>query len=105
MAIVLDGRVQGRPPVIQSQIQRRGQIELGSASIQDAQDLALVLRAGALPAPIAIVEERTVGPSLGRENITQGFRSVVIGFVAVLIFMALVGGGMYLYFKTRGWLD
>jgi protein-export membrane protein SecD len=60
MAIVLDGRVQGRPPVIRSQIGRRGQIELGSSSLQDAQDLALALRAGALPAPIVIVEETTV---------------------------------------------
>ncbi len=64
MAIVLDGRVQGQPPVIRSEIGRRGQIELGSASIQDAQDLALILRMGALPAPIRVVEERVVDGAL-----------------------------------------
>ncbi|HXV85445.1 MAG TPA: hypothetical protein VD793_02045, partial [Gemmatimonadales bacterium] len=63
MAIVLDGRVQGDPPIIRSQIGQRGQIELGSATLQQAQDLALVLRAGALPTPLHIVEERTIGPS------------------------------------------
>lgn len=63
IAIVLDERVQGNPPVIRDPIGRRGQIELGSgASLQDARDLALILRTGALPAPIKIVEERTVGP-------------------------------------------
>lgn len=56
MAIVLDGRVQGQPPVIRSQIRRQGQIELGNTSIGAAQDLALVLRIGALPVPIRIVE-------------------------------------------------
>ena len=64
MAIMLDGRVFRQPPVIRSEIGRNGQIELGNASLQEAQDLALVLRAGALPAPLEIVEERTVGPSL-----------------------------------------
>ena len=58
MAIVLDGRVQGMPPIIRGQIRRRGQIELGNTSIQAAQDLALVLRMGALPVPIRIVEAR-----------------------------------------------
>ncbi len=58
MAIVLDGRVQGQPPVIRSQIRRQGQIELGNTSIGAAQDLALVLRIGALPVPIRIVEAR-----------------------------------------------
>jgi len=62
MAIVLDNLVQSQPPVIRGQISTHGQIELGSASLQDAQDLALVLKAGALPAPLMIVEERTVGP-------------------------------------------
>src|SRR5438034_8602788 len=56
MAIILDGRVQGQPPVIKSQIGQHGQIELGAKPLQDAQDLALVLRAGALPAPLTIVE-------------------------------------------------
>ena len=61
----------------------------GLDSAEEARDLALLLRAGALSAPIEIVEERTVGPSLGQDNIDMGFRSVVIGFVLVLIFMAV----------------
>lgn len=60
----------------------------GLDSPQEARNLALLLRAGALAAPIEIIEERTVGPSLGRENIEQGFQSVVIGFCLVLVFMA-----------------
>ncbi len=85
MAIMLDGRVHRQPPVIRSQIGRRGQIELGSASLQEAQDLALVLRAGALPAPIQIVEERTVGPSLGRDSIAQGTEAAIIASIAVIL--------------------
>jgi preprotein translocase subunit SecD len=61
----------------------------GLDSPQEAHELALLLRSGALAAPIEIVEERTVGPSLGKDNIEQGFKSVVIGFLAVLVFMAL----------------
>ena len=74
-------------PVIRDQLGKRFQIE-GLDSVEEARDLSLMLRAGALAAPVDIVEERTVGPSLGRENINQGVRSVVIGFVLVLIFMA-----------------
>jgi preprotein translocase subunit SecD len=84
MAIVLDGRVQGDPPIIRSQIGQRGQIELGSASLQQAQDLALVLRAGALPTPLVIVEERTVGPSLGRDSIEKGRQAVIIATIGVI---------------------
>nr|VFK19118.1 MAG: preprotein translocase subunit SecD [Candidatus Kentron sp. LFY] len=61
----------------------------GLDSTEEARNLSLLLRAGALAAPIDIVEERTVGPSLGKENIAMGFRSVVIGFCLVLVFMAL----------------
>jgi preprotein translocase subunit SecD len=61
----------------------------GLDSPKEAHELALLLRSGALAAPIEIVEERTVGPSLGKDNIKQGFNSVVIGFIAVLVFMAL----------------
>lgn len=60
----------------------------GLDSIGEATQLALLLRAGALAAPMEIVEERTVGPSMGQDNIDQGFKSVVIGFILVLIFMA-----------------
>ncbi len=59
----------------------------GLSSTEEARDLALLLRAGALAAPMRIIEERTVGPSLGQENIDQGFESVLVGFVVVLIFM------------------
>ncbi|HEX9582860.1 MAG TPA: protein translocase subunit SecD [Gemmatimonadales bacterium] len=89
MAIVLDGRVQGDPPIIRTQIGQRGQIELGSASLQQAQDLALVLRAGALPTPLHIVEERTIGPSLGRDSIDRAVRAALIGTVAIVAFVAL----------------
>ena len=58
-------------------------------SANEAHDLALLLRSGALRAPIEIIEERTVGPSLGKDNIEQGFMSVVVGFVLVLVFMAV----------------
>jgi len=61
----------------------------GLDSSQEAHNLALLLRAGALAAPIEIVEERTIGPSLGQDNIDQGFRSVVIGLALVVVFMAL----------------
>ena len=72
---------------IQEQFSSRFQITgLGS---QEARDLALLLRAGSLRAPVEIIEERTVGPSLGKDNISQGFRSVMIGFVLVLVFMAV----------------
>ncbi|CAN8140478.1 Sec translocon accessory complex subunit SecD [uncultured Thiomicrorhabdus sp.] len=72
--------------VIRGQFADRFQIT-GLDSPQEAQDLALLLRAGALAAPMEIVEERTVGPSMGQDNINQGFMSVVIGFVLVLILM------------------
>lgn len=67
----------------------------GLSSTEEARDLSLLLRAGALSAPIEIIEERTVGPSLGQDNIDMGFKSVMIGFVLVLIFMAV-------YYKVFG---
>ncbi len=75
-------------PVIRDQLGRRFQIE-GLDSVTEARDLALLLRAGALAAPVDIIEERTVGPSLGQENILQGLQSVLVGFVLVLIFMVV----------------
>ena len=87
MAIVLDGLVQSQPPVIKSQISTHGQIELGSASLQNAQDLALVLKAGALPAPLQIVEERTVGPTLGRDSINAAGVAAAVGLGLVIIIM------------------
>ena len=87
MAIILDGRVQGQPPIIKSQISSRGQIELGSKTLQEASDLALVLRAGALPAPLTIVEERSIGPSLGADSIKDGVRAGIVGVALVLLIM------------------
>ncbi len=67
----------------------------GLGSINEASQLSLLLRAGALAAPMEIVEERTVGPSLGADNVAQGFKSVMIGFLLVLVFMAI-------YYKVFG---
>ena len=80
--------------VIQEQLGKRFHIT-GLGSSEEAKNLALLLRAGALAAPIYIIEERTVGPSLGQDNIDKGFDSVAIGFVLVLIFMAI-------YYKIFG---
>ena len=74
-------------PVIRDQLGKRFQIE-GLDSVMEARDLALLLRAGSLAAPVEIIEERTVGPSLGQANINRGFQSVMIGFALVLVFMA-----------------
>lgn len=79
---------------IRDRLSHRFQIT-GLDDSRGARDLALLLRAGALAAPIEIIEERTVGPSLGKENIEQGFMSVAIGFVLVLVFMAI-------YYKVFG---
>jgi preprotein translocase subunit SecD len=87
MAIVLDDRVQGRPPVIQGRIDTRGQITLGNRSLQEAQDLALTLKAGALPVPLRIVEERQIGASLGRDAIRSGVIAGIIGAVFVVVVM------------------
>ena len=87
MAIILDGRVQGQPPIIKSQINARGMIELGSKPLQEASDLALVLRAGALPAPLMIVEERAIGASLGEDSIKDGIRAGVVGVALVILIM------------------
>ena len=73
---------------IREQLGKRFQIT-GLDSTEEARDLALLLRAGALAAPIEIIEERTVGPSLGQDNIDKGFMSVKVGFILVLIFMAV----------------
>jgi preprotein translocase subunit SecD len=89
MAIVLDGRVQGRPPVIQSRISRNGQITLSGRTLQEAQDLALTLKAGALPIPLRIVEERQVGPTLGEDAVRSGIISGLVGTVFVIVVMTL----------------
>jgi len=86
-------------PVIRDQLGKRFQIE-GLDSVTEARDLALMLRAGSLAAPVEIIEERTVGPSLGRANIDQGFLSVIIGFVLVLVFMLLYYRAFGLFANT-----
>ena len=85
MAIVVDGRVYSAP-VIQDRIEDSGRI-LGRFGAEEARDLALVLRAGALPASIRYLEERTVGPSLGADSIRKGFRASMSSLIAVMIFM------------------
>ncbi|MGI8509461.1 MAG: protein translocase subunit SecD [Gemmatimonadaceae bacterium] len=97
MAIVLDSTVMGRPPVIQSAIGTRGQITLGGRDLQAAQDLALVLRAGALPVPLKIAEVRNIGPSLGRDSIQASIRAGVIAVALVVLIMIV-------YYRFSGFL-
>jgi len=87
LAIVLDGKVFSAPVIREKIAGGRASIT-GSFDIKEARDLAIVLRAGALPAPIKIAEERTVGPSLGRDSIRQGVLSLLVGGVLVVLFMA-----------------
>lgn len=97
MAIVLDGRVMGRPPVIQSAIGTRGQITLGRRDLQEAQDLALVLRAGALPVPLKVAEVANIGASLGDDAIRQGVSAGVLGLAIVVLIMVV-------YYRFSGFL-
>ncbi len=88
LAIMLDGRVESAP-IIRSKIRDEGVIEMGgTANFEDASDLAIVLRAGALPAPVKIIENRVIGPSLGQDSIQKGTTAAIIGFLLVLLFMA-----------------
>ncbi len=96
MAILLFEKGKGEvltAPVIQGELGNRFQIS-GSMSVSEANDLALLLRAGSLAAPMEIIEERTIGPSLGAENISKGFHSVAWGFAVIVLFM----GGYYMLF-------
>ena len=94
LAIVLDDNVYSAP-VIQEEIAGgRAQIT-GQFTTEEARDLAIVLRAGALPAPVVILENRTVGPSLGKDSIEQGVRSILLGGLLVIIFIAI-------YYKLSG---
>jgi preprotein translocase subunit SecD len=86
LAIVLDSRVYSAP-VIQERISGGSAIISGNFTDEEARDLAIVLRAGALPAPVKILEERTVGPSLGRDSIRAGVVSIIVGGILVLLFM------------------
>jgi preprotein translocase subunit SecD len=98
MAIVLDDRVMGRPPVIQSAIGTRGQITMGQGrDLREAQDLALVLRAGSLPVPLKIVEVRNIGASLGADAIRQGISAGLLGIALVIIIIVV-------YYRFSGFL-
>ena len=88
LAIVLDGKIISAP-VIQDAIVGGTGIITGNFTFQSATDLALLLRSGALPAPLNIIEERTVGPGLGQDSINAGIFALIIGFVLIIIFMLL----------------
>lgn len=96
LAIVLDGQVYSAP-VIRDRIPNgKAQIS-GNFKAEEASDLALVLRAGALPAPVSVIEERTVGPSLGKDSIESGIRASLFGVLFVVVFMPL-------YYLLCGWI-
>jgi preprotein translocase subunit SecD len=94
LAIVLDNRVYSAP-VIQERIAGGRASITGNFDLKEARDLSIVLRAGALPAPVQIVEERTVGPSLGADSIREGVTSFIVGGVLVIVFMIA-------YYKQAG---
>ncbi len=94
IAIVLDNEIVSAP-VVQDRIGASGVINMGNADMLEASDLALVLRAGALPAPLEIIEERTVGPSLGQDSIDRGRIAGIIGMVLVILIMTL-------YYRVAG---
>ena len=94
VAIVLDNKVH-MAPNIREKISGGGTLIEGFANIDEAKDIAIVLRAGALPAPVDIIEERVVGPSLGAESVKRGTQSVIIGLIIVLIFMLI-------YYRVSG---
>ena len=94
LAIVLDDNVYSAP-VIQEKIEGGEARITGNFTTDEARDLAIVLRAGALPAPVKILEERTVGPSLGTDSIRMGLLSMIVGGLLVILFMAI-------YYKGSG---
>ena len=86
LAIVLDGEIVSAPSINEAITSGNGMIS-GNFSFQEATDLALLLRSGALPTPLTVVEERTVGPDLGEDSIKSGTNSLIIGFILVILFM------------------
>jgi SecD/SecF fusion protein len=88
LAIVLDGQVESNP-IIQERIPSGGQITLGNGTYEDANDLAIVLRAGSLPAPVNIIENNVIGPSLGADSIHKGFTASIIGAILVFLLIAV----------------
>ena len=112
LAILLDGRVQGPPPVIVTAINASGRIEMRGRSLEEANDLALVLRAGALPAPLHVVQEGELGPSLGQDSIRDGVRASLLAVGFVLLVMGVYYGvsgllavgalGLYILYSLGG---
>lgn len=95
LAIVIDDKVESAP-IVQDKIRGSGMITMGAgASMEDAQDLMIVLKAGALPAPVEIIEKNLVGPSLGSDSIRKGFISCLVGLALVIIIMAF-------YYRVSG---
>ena len=97
IAIVLDGYVYSAP-VVRQKIEGGNSSISGNFTIQEAQDLANVLKSGKVPAPARIIQDTVVGPSLGQESINSGLISFVIAFILVLLYMGL-------FYKTAGWLS
>jgi preprotein translocase subunit SecD len=105
MAIILDDRVMGRPPILNSAIGTRGQITMGGKDLAAAQDLALVLNAGALPVRLRVAQVQSIGPSLGQDSIDKGARAGIIAVALVVLIMLvyyrfsgmLAVGGLVLY--------
>ncbi|HEU4697939.1 MAG TPA: protein translocase subunit SecD [Gemmatimonadales bacterium] len=112
MAIILDDRVQGGPPVIESAIGREGRITLAGKTIEEARDLALTLKAGALPTPLKIVASRQVNASLGADSIHKGITAGLVGTILVIVIMvgyyrlsgvlSVLALGIYLLFTLGG---
>jgi SecD/SecF fusion protein len=96
IAIVLDGYVYSAP-VVQAEIAGGSSSISGNFTIEEAKDLANILKVGKLPAPTRIVEEAVVGPSLGQESISQGLTSILVGFAVVVLFMGI-------YYAASGWV-
>jgi protein-export membrane protein SecD len=89
LAIVIDNKVESAP-IIQNKIRNDGQITMGGqATVKDAQNLEIVLKAGALPAPVEIIEKNVVGPTLGSDSIRKGLTSSIIGLIAVFLFVGI----------------
>lgn len=95
LAIVLDNTVYSAPVIREKIRGGNSQIDMGNSSISEAKDLSIVLRAGSLPAPVIPIEERSVGPSLGKDSIEKGIKSALIGGALVLLFM-------FVYYSLSG---
>ncbi len=97
LAIVIDNKVESAP-FINSKIRNEGQITMGgSATIKDAQNLEIVLKAGALPAPVEIIEKNVIGPTLGSDSIRKGLVSSIVGLIAVFLFVGI-------YYRISGFI-